>query len=650
MAGKDEGLPLVQSSPPQQHHSLLGLSFIAASALTFSLMSSAIKYESFSIAAMETVFWRSSIAGLINLACVWYHGVSLAVPREDWGSLAARVLVGFGSMALGFYTVSQLVLADASVIIFTSPIMSFFLGAVFLHEAIDGVNFACALTCFVGVAFVARPAWLFGSDDAQPAPALAICTGLLSAALQALDYVYVRKLKHMHFLALLHYFSLACSVGGAVAMAIAPERVTLDLGFLWVSAALTGVLGFLGQVFMMKGFQLEDVGTGSVMRYLDIVFVFIWDTVFLHEVISPWSLVGAAIIMASAITIALRRARRPPLVPVATEPPTVLMLQKQGELLPLVTPPPLPKAPFPLLGLVLISFSALTFSLMSSAIKYESYFFSAMETVFWRSLFAWCINLSFVLYYKIDLRVEAADRSNLVVRNVAGFLSMALSFWTMSQLVLADASVIIFTSPVMTFFLGALLLNEKIDIVNLVCALSCFVGVVFVSRPTLLFGDDPDADKKVVGPYAGLAVWTGLLSALMSALDYVFVRKLSGLHLLAVVHYFSLSCMVGAALAMALWPAQVSFALSWDLWLSAVASGVLGFLGQVCLTKGFQLESVGIGSVMRYLDIVFVFVWDALFLHEFISPFSLVGAAIIMTSASVICLRRARVAAPPTSP
>ncbi|OQR88389.1 Drug/Metabolite Transporter (DMT) Superfamily [Thraustotheca clavata] len=331
---------------------------------------------------------------------------------------------------------------------------------------------------------------------------------------------------------------------------------------------------------------------------------------------------------------------------------TTLTIQQQKELLPLVMPmPPSPKEqPFPLLGLILISFSALTFSLMSSAIKYESYFFSAMETVFWRSLFAWIINLAFVMYYKINLSVEYDDRFNLLVRNTAGFLSMAFSFWTMSQMVLADASVIIFTSPVMTFFLGAIVLGEKIDIVNFICAMFCFGGVVFVSRPTFIFGEDPDEKQKVVGEYADLAVWTGLLSALMSATDYVFVRKLSSMHLLAIVHYFSLSCIAGSAAAMVLWSSDVSFSLTWDLWLSAIGSGVLGFLGQVCLTKGFQLESVGIGSVMRYLDIVFVFIWDALFLHEYISPTSVVGAGIIMTSASVICLRRARASSPPTSP
>lgn len=41
----------------------------------------------------------------------------------------------------------------------------------------------------------------------------------------------------------------------------------------------------------------------------------------------------------------------------------------------------------------------------------------------------------------------------MLYRVTAGFCSIALEFYAISQMVLADASVIIFTSPVMTFFL-----------------------------------------------------------------------------------------------------------------------------------------------------------------------------------------------------
>jgi len=61
---------------------------------------------------------------------------------------------------------------------------------------------------------------------------------------------------------------------------------------------------------MTKGFQLENVGIASVMRYLDIVFVFFWDILLLREAVNVWSIVGACIICACAAVIAIRKAHK----------------------------------------------------------------------------------------------------------------------------------------------------------------------------------------------------------------------------------------------------------------------------------------------------------------------------------------------------
>jgi len=52
-------------------------------------------------------------------ACIWYSGRTVYV--------FYRCLAGFSSISFAFYAVSQMVLADASVFIFTSPVWSFFL-------------------------------------------------------------------------------------------------------------------------------------------------------------------------------------------------------------------------------------------------------------------------------------------------------------------------------------------------------------------------------------------------------------------------------------------------------------------------------------------------------------------------------------------
>lgn len=53
-----------------EHHAtnrLKGMILVACSAFTFSLMSTLIKYASYSLPSMETVFWRSFVAWLFNL-------------------------------------------------------------------------------------------------------------------------------------------------------------------------------------------------------------------------------------------------------------------------------------------------------------------------------------------------------------------------------------------------------------------------------------------------------------------------------------------------------------------------------------------------------------------------------------------------------
>lgn len=57
---------------------------------------------------------------------VLYRGENLHVRPEQRRMLVYRCIVGFGSTAFGFYAVSQMVMADASAIKFTSPILTFF--------------------------------------------------------------------------------------------------------------------------------------------------------------------------------------------------------------------------------------------------------------------------------------------------------------------------------------------------------------------------------------------------------------------------------------------------------------------------------------------------------------------------------------------
>eukprot|EP00644_Phytophthora_capsici_P008373 jgi/Phyca11/534646/estExt2_fgenesh1_pg.C_PHYCAscaffold_260078 len=209
---KSEGAPLLPttSSDPvvdkvdaeSSHHALLGITFM----VTF------IKYMTFSISSMEATFWRSVGVLMFNYITVKLSGTSLYVPPEHRWMLLYRCLVGFACMGFAFYAMSQMVLADASALILTSPVMTFFMSALFLGEKIDPVSLLCAIGSFGGLICVVRPGFLFGYDGSDASKAgswIGVCSALLGALSQVGVFLTVRQLKGLNVFVIVHYFALA---------------------------------------------------------------------------------------------------------------------------------------------------------------------------------------------------------------------------------------------------------------------------------------------------------------------------------------------------------------------------------------------------------------------------------------------------------
>ncbi|KAG6617428.1 Drug/Metabolite Transporter (DMT) Superfamily [Phytophthora cinnamomi] len=296
------------------NRSLLGLASVAASALCFSVMTTLIKYQTFSMTSMEAIFWRSTGAFVFNLVTVLSVRKSLYVPPKKRLMLALRCLSGFSSIAFAFYAISQMVLADASAIVFISPVLTFFAGACFLHERIDPVSLLSAIFAFSGLVFVVRPSFLFGSEHASDITGAswdAVGAALLGALGQVFVFITVRKLQGVHALVIVHYFMLSSAVVALGWVQLVQKTFVVPQAFdEWRAIVGCGLFTFLGQMFLTKGFQLEKAGIASVMRYFDVVFVFIWDSAILKERINHWSVVGAAIIVTSAAVIAVRKMKQ----------------------------------------------------------------------------------------------------------------------------------------------------------------------------------------------------------------------------------------------------------------------------------------------------------------------------------------------------
>lgn len=72
---------------------------------------------------------------------------------------------------------------------------------------------------------------------------------------------------------------------------------------------MSGLSSCLGMVWLTLGFQIEKAGVASSLRYIDVVLAFVIDCAILGDPVKSDSLIGGAIILTGAVTIAVRRIR-----------------------------------------------------------------------------------------------------------------------------------------------------------------------------------------------------------------------------------------------------------------------------------------------------------------------------------------------------
>lgn len=82
-------------------------------------------------------------------------------------------------------------------------------------------------------------------------------------------------------------------------------------------------------------------------------------------------------------------------------------------------------------------------------------------------------------------------RSLLIIRGITGFFGLSGVYLALQHLSVADASVLIFLTPLMTAVAGSVLLKESYSTNQAVAGVCSLLGVVLITRPPFLFGSTP---------------------------------------------------------------------------------------------------------------------------------------------------------------
>lgn len=269
-----------------------GIIMAIFSSLIFSVMNALVKAASVRIPSNEIVFFRSLIGTMIILFLM--RKKKMELPRKGNGMLALRGLLGALYMITYFYTISNMPLLDAIVLVNLSPIFSMLFSKIFLKESLPPKLFLILPLIFMGVLLTIKP---FGYSTYS---AVAIF-GVLAAMFSGSAGTAIRHLgKTYNTFEIIFSFMIVSTLVSTVLMwkeFVVPNP--LELFYL----VCIGVVSLLAQIFLTKAFTHENAVVVEVVRYIGIVFNAFWGLVFWKEIPDGFTMLGAILIIIGCITL-----------------------------------------------------------------------------------------------------------------------------------------------------------------------------------------------------------------------------------------------------------------------------------------------------------------------------------------------------------
>ena len=269
--------------------------------LMFAIMGSCVKLATEHMASLPQVVLFRGIPSVVLLLIFARAGRQSILPTS-WRPHLWRNLAGVTSMWLGFFALSQLPLATATSLTYTSPlfIAAWMLGWGGVQR--DRVRVAAVGLGFLGVVAILRPSV---NDDQW----LAAILGLAAGGLSAVAMMQIRELGRIgepEWRTVL-FFSLAVSlssVGGLVLEGWGPADA---VGY----AALLGVglSGLCGQLALTRAFGLGSALLTAALQYTTIIFAAGLGMAFWQERLDAIAWGGMALVVCAGLLSVWRTMR-----------------------------------------------------------------------------------------------------------------------------------------------------------------------------------------------------------------------------------------------------------------------------------------------------------------------------------------------------
>lgn len=267
------------------------------------------------------------------------------------------------------------------------------------------------------------------------------------------------------------------------------------------------------------------------------------------------------------------------------------------------------KSDFLARGIVYMLIAAFAFSWMNLLAKYLNDF-HPLQVVFFRAAGTFVFIYPYMLFKKVP--IVGKNVFWLSFRGVLSFTSLALFFIVIQRIPLGSAVALRYTAPIFSVIFAYLLLKEKVKLWQWIAFTISGVGA-FVMK-----GVDFRIDT--------LSFVLIIVSSVLVGGVFAIVRSLgSREHFLTIINYFMVFSIIGSLFFVQNWRMPVG-----QEWYWVCGIGTLGLVGQVFLTRSFQLAETNTVAPIKYMELVYALIFGYFLFHETYSFWPVAGMSLVV--------------------
>lgn len=277
-----------------------GVLCMAGAVLGFTISAAMTKWLARDYPIPQLMFTRAALSLILVLGVAAIQGQRTIWRTERVGAHVVRATFGLIGMA-GLYTSFWLLpVTDATAINLSAPIFATALSVPLLREVVGIRRWAAVLVGFAGVLVMVRP----GTEGFQPAYLIAIAT----AAIAGLVANTIRQIGRTEDSLTIVFYFMVFSIVATAPTALLGWRMPdlTDLGLLLAF----GVAGTAGQILMTHSYRSAPVSLVAPLEYTALPWAAIIGYAVWGEVLTMWTVIGSALVIASGLYIVHRESVR----------------------------------------------------------------------------------------------------------------------------------------------------------------------------------------------------------------------------------------------------------------------------------------------------------------------------------------------------